>query len=179
MISLDILLYLFMFIFGMIGATRGWAKEMLVTFGVILSMFILSILERFIPFIQNLSVSAPEALFWIRISLLTLLVFFGYQTPNITKFAGSGSFAREKLQDILLGLFMGVINGYLVFGSIWFFMHQASYPFDPISAPLPGTPSGEAALALVKLLPPHWMMAQPTIYFAVAIAFAFVLVVFI
>lgn len=179
MISLNVLLYVFMGIFGMIGATRGWAKEMLVTFGVILSMFILSIMERFIPFIQNMSNSAPEALFWIRISLLIVLVFFGYQTPNISKFAGSGSFAREKLQDILLGLFMGVINGYLVFGTIWFFMHQAGYPFEPITAPVPGTPAGDAALAVINLLPPHWMMAQPTIYFAVAIAFAFVLVVFI
>jgi uncharacterized membrane protein required for colicin V production len=179
MISLNVLLYIFMAVFGLIGTTRGWAKELLVTFGVILSLFITSVLERFIPFIQNLATSSPETLFWIRMFLLIVMVFFGYQTPNISKFSEGGRFVREKLQDSLLGAFLGAINGFLIFGSMWWFMHQANYPFTMIVAPMAGTPEGDAALQLVNLLPPQWIMTQPTIYFAVAIAFAFVLVVFI
>ena len=36
-------------------------------------------------------------------SLLLVMAYFGYQTPNLPAFA-SGKFAREKLQDLLLGV---------------------------------------------------------------------------
>ncbi len=67
--------------------------------------------------------------------LLIVLVFFGYQTPNIPRLAGSGRFARERLQDSLLGLFLGALNGYLVWGTFWYFLDQARYPFPASSPP--------------------------------------------
>jgi hypothetical protein len=83
-------------------------------------------------------------------------------------------FAREKLSDTLLGFFLGGINGYLIVGSIWYFMIQAGYPFEQITAPQP-PPN------IVNYLPPELLIANnsPIIYFAVAIGFLFVLVVFI
>ena len=101
-----------------------------------------------------------------------------YQGPNIPRLAGSNRFVRERLQDILLGIFLGAINGFLIFGSIWFFMNDAQYPFDLITAPDPATSIGQAALGMIKFLPPTWLGA-PAIYFAVALAFVFVLVVFV
>ena len=107
-------------------------------------------------------------------------MFFGYQTPNIPRLAASGRFARDRLQDILLGIFLGAVNGYLVFGSLWFFMNDAAYPFPTvISAPDPVTAAGQAAIQLVKGLPPMWLGSTPAIYFAVGLCFVFVLVVFI
>ncbi|HEY9077991.1 MAG TPA: CvpA family protein [Anaerolineaceae bacterium] len=179
MISLNVIFWIYVVFFALIGAMRGWAKELLVAFAVILSLFIIAVLERFVPFIRdNLAVNSQVTLFWIRVIILFALVFFGYQSPNIPRLAGSNRFARERLQDILLGLFLGAVNGYLVVGTLLFYLHDAKYPFPIITPPQPNTPMGQATLQLISYMPPHWM-GTPVIYFAVAVAFAFVLVVFI
>jgi uncharacterized membrane protein required for colicin V production len=175
MVSLNILFWMLVILFGMIGSMRGWAKEMLVTFGVILSAFLITIMERWVPFInKTIAFEGGATQFWMRTLILLVIIFFAYQTPSLAKLAGSGRFARERLQDTLLGLFLGAVNGYLIFGSIWYWLDFAGYPFPNIVS----KPTSEAALVLINLLPPHWL-GTPMIYFAVAIAFAFVLVVFI
>jgi uncharacterized membrane protein required for colicin V production len=179
MVSINVVFWMMVILFALIGGVRGWAREILVTFGMILAMFVIAVLERFVPFIRDtLPVSAPTTLFWLRSVMVLVLVFFGYQTPKLPRIAESGRFARERLQDILLGFFLGGVNGFLIWGSIWFYLHQAGYPFPIISAPNPATPVGEAALRLMPFLPPAWL-GTPGVYFAVAIAFIFVLVVFL
>lgn len=181
MISFNALFWMFVILFAIIGGMRGWAKELLVVFSVILTMFILTVTERFVPFIrENLAINNPDIMFWVRSALLLTLAFFGYQTPTISKLAGNNRFAREKLQDMLLGAVLGAFNGYLIFGSIWYYLDLASYiPFANFAtAPQPGTPAGEAALAMIKFLPPSFF-GSPTIYFITAVCFVFVLVVFL
>ena len=179
MIGLNVMFIIFVLMFAIIGLMRGWAKELLVSFSVILSLFITTVLEKFVPFVQNLTNTGDATtLFWVRFGLMVGLVIFGYQSPNINRLADTGKFVRERLQDSLLGLFLGAVNGYFVFGSIWYFLDAAGYPFEFITAPVAGTAMGDAAIRLIESLPPQWL-GDPTIYFAVAIAFAFVLVVFI
>ncbi len=180
MVGLTAIFWAFVILFALIGMMRGWAKEILVTFAVILALFIISVIERFAPFVPATLESGGSAtpLFWMRVIILLLLVIFGYQSPALPRLAGSGKFARERLQDSLLGLFLGAINGFLVVGSLWYFLDQAAYPFPLITAPNPDTPAGASAIRLISLLPPTWM-GPPTIYFAVAVAFVFVLVVFL
>jgi len=178
MIGLDILLLIFVILFGVVGSLRGWAKELLVTFAIILALFISNLLERFVPFIRdNLAANSDQTLFWIRTTILLILVIFGYQTPNLPRLAGSNRFVRERLQDVLLGLFLGAFNGFLIFGTIWSYLNDAKYPFNIIQPP-PIGPAGDFARQLISYLPPMWL-GTPTIYFAVAIAFAFVIVVFV
>ncbi len=179
MIYLEAIFWMFVFLFAIIGTIRGWAKELLVTFAVILALFIMAVLQQFVPFIRDAVLAAEKGdaqpVFWARTLLLMALVFFGYQGPNIARLAGSTKFVREKLQDSLLGLFLGALNGYLVIGTLWFFLDKARYPFpDLIVNNLSAT-----AKDMLLLLPPMWLWGTPTIYFAVAIAFAFVLVVFL
>ncbi|MCL4560519.1 MAG: hypothetical protein M1281_07890 [Chloroflexi bacterium] len=176
MLSLTFVFWMYVVLFAVIGAMRGWAKELLVSFAVILALFIITIVERFVPFVRD--TLSGESLFWVKSGLLMGLVFFGYQTPNLRRFAESNKFARERLQDVMLGLFLGGINGYLVVGTLWFFLNEASYPFTSIQPPLPTDPMGAAALKLIPFLPPSWLGA-PGIYFAVGIAFVFVMVVFL
>jgi uncharacterized membrane protein required for colicin V production len=178
MTGLNAIFWMFVILFGLIGAMRGWPKELLVTFATILSLFILNVLETYVPFVSQSLRSNPETLFWLRMILLVGLVFFGYQSPNLQRLASSNRFAREKLQDYLLGFVLGAINAYLFVGSIWWFMDQAGYPLKFIIPPDPNTEIGQASLDLLKRMPPTWLTA-PTIYFAIALAFAFVIVVFI
>ena len=178
MIGLNVLFWIFVVLFGIIGLMRGWAKEILVSFSVILGLFIISVIEKYGGFLTNLLNGPGSGLFWMRFIILTALVFFGYQGPNIPKLAQSNRFVRERLQDSLLGLFLGALNGYLIFGTIWSFMESSGYPFPNIIASPVGTSFEQAAVTLIKILPPMWL-GIPGIYIAVALAFAFVLVVFI
>jgi hypothetical protein len=176
MLSLSFVFWLFVGLFAVIGAMRGWAKELLVVCAVVLGIFVVTVMEKFVPFMQDLLVG--ETRFWIRAGIVAVLVFFGYQAPRLPKLGDSTRLIRETLQDSLLGLFIGAVNGYMIFGTIWFYMNDAGYPFQYIAAPVPGDPLGEAALKLIPMLAPAWL-GTPLIYFAVALSFVLVLVVFL
>lgn len=178
MTGLNAIFWMFVILFGIIGAMRGWAKELLVTFSTILAMFILNVIETYVPFVSQSLKTNPETLFWLRMILLVGLVFFGYQSPNLQRLAASNRFAREKLQDYLLGFVLGAINAYLFIGTFWWFLAEAGYPWKFIIPPDPNTTIGAASLDLLKRMPPVWLQ-PPTIFFAIALAFAFVIVVFL
>jgi hypothetical protein len=58
-------------------------------------------------------------------------------------------------------------------------MAEAGYPFQPYFVPPdPNSAMGQAALNLLDKMPPVFLV-PPWIYFAVAVAFLFVVVVFI
>jgi uncharacterized membrane protein required for colicin V production len=176
MVSLSFIFFFFLLIFGVIGTMRGWAKEILVCFGVILSLFFLSVLQSLPPIRDTVAIAGSSSKFWLQSILIVLLAFFAYQTPNITKFAGA-RFARERLADVLLGFLMGVVNGYLIIGTLWYFLDQAGYkPLGAYFTP----PTSEAVLRLLTYMVPHWMApGSLLLYFTVALAFLFVIVVFI
>ena len=116
--------------------------------------------------------------FWKLV--LIILVIFGYQTPKLTRFAAAAG-RRENIQETLLGFFMGMLNGYMIIGSLWYFISIAGYPFKNfIVPPDPNTDMGMAALNIIKYLPPNVMVFQyPWVYVAVIFSFVFVLVVFL
>lgn len=171
MMTLAFAFWLYVIIFMVIGAMRGWAKELLVMFSVVLSLFLLEVLGRYIGPVREFFTppnKSPE--FWARSMVLILMVFFGYQTPNLPRLAGK--MTRERLADSLLGIFLGAVNGFLIVGSLWYFLQDSGYPFPKfITKPSPDP-------VILSYLPPRWL-GIPTIYFAVAVAFLFVLIVFI
>ncbi len=180
MISLNTLLIIFIILFAVIGAMRGWAKELLVSSSVILTIFILTIFENYIPFFKNNVVTQSATThFWVRIGIMFALVLFAYQTPNIPRFSTSERFMRHYLQDGLLGFVFGALNGYLIFGTFWFFLDAAGYPFASIiSAPEAGSALEQTFQGIISMLPPS-LLGTPAVYFAVAVAFAFILMAFI
>jgi hypothetical protein len=85
---------------------------------------------------------------------------------------------RERLQDSLFGLIVGAVNGYLVSGTILFYLVQTKYAAFP-KVVLPPSPETEAAVqSLMAYMPPH-LLGEPGIYFAVILCFIFVIVVYI
>ena len=180
MVYLNFFFFCFLILFAVIGAMRGWAKEMLVTFSAVLAMFIITVLETYVHVVStSFALPGSEAQFWMRFVILILLAFFGYQTPNLPKLSGSGRWARERLQDTLLGLFLGVFNGYLVVGTVWYWLAQAHYvPISYIVAPDATSQAGQAAIRMLTWMAPAWLVT-PYLYFAVGLAFIFVIVVFL
>ncbi len=177
MVSLVVLFGMFVILFGVIGAMRGWAKELLVTSAVMLGLFINAILETYIePYRVAMSLQPAGNQFLIRGGLLLLLALFGYQTPQI-RFL-QPKLVRERLEEVLLGLFLGLLNGYLLIGSIWYYLHKADYPTNLVVKPVVGTELAQQIEVIVSNLPPG-LLEVPYVYFAVGVVFVFIIVVFV
>ncbi len=179
MLSLNVAFWMFVIIFALIGAMRGWAKELLVIFAVVIAVFISFVLENHIPFVRDSEMLASgNNLFWLRAAILIVMVFVGYAAPFIPKLSEVSRFSQTSLEGSLLGLFMGILNGYLIIGTLWFYMDNAGYPFEILTAPVAGTAAGEASLQMVSWFLPSWLV-PPLIYFGVAGTFALVIMLFI
>ena len=176
MMSVVYLFWMFVILFALIGWIRGWAKELLVAFSVILALGLNHIIRRYIPMAQSLA-ETDESLFWIRTLILLVLVYFGYQTVVSIPHLASKA-VRERLQDTLFGGIMGGINGYLIAGTILFYMHVADYPFERVISK-PADPTLLQTVNQMMLYMPPQLLGEPGIYFAIILAFVFVLVVYI
>ncbi len=174
MMSLVYVFWMFVIVFAVIGMMRGWAKELLVSFSVILALALSLVLKTYI--IKDRLSDASIEWFWIRLTILLALVYFGYQTVAVVPHLASKA-NRERLQDALFGLFLGALNGYFVIGSVLFYLYEAQYPFPDVVIP----PTGallDTINTMMTYMPPH-LFGVPAIYFAVILCFVFVIVVYI
>ena len=179
MITLLCAFFLFMLLFAVVGALRGPAKEVLVSFSVLVAIAFIVLVEDLLPLTVNLFEDGSMTQYWFRTLTVLLLVLFGYVTPKISslsKVAGR----QLQISDYILGFFLGAINGYLVVGTLWYYMDAAGYPFSPyITAPLQTVDGGgQYALQLIALLPPAILYGYRVLA-AVVIAFVFVIIVMI
>ena len=175
MMSIVYVFWMYVLLFGVIGMMRGWAKELLVSFSVILALALNLVLKQYIPMVKGLP-DDSSSLFWIRSLVLLALVYFGYQTVAAVPHLASKAH-RERLQDALVGAILGAINGYLIAGTLLFYNDQALYPFPNVVS----TPPADLASAvklMMTYMPPR-LLGVPGIYFAVILCFIFVIVVYI
>jgi uncharacterized membrane protein required for colicin V production len=176
MMSIVYVFWMYVILFAIVGAMRGWAKELLVSFSVVLALALNHVLKKYIPLAQNLAEN-DVSLFWVRTAILLVLVFFGYQTViSIPHLAARA--ARERLQDSLFGGMLGAINGYLVAGTILYYMYIADYPFEKVVSRPTDQAIVETVNQMMLYMPPR-LLGEPGIYFAIIVAFIFVLVVYI
>ncbi len=177
MMSLVYVFWMYVALFAIIGMLRGWAKELLVGFSVILALALNHLLRRYIPIVADLP-DDSTSLFWIQTLILGALVFFGYQTVAMVPHLQSKA-TRERLQDSLFGAILGALNGALIAGTLLFYVVQTNYQIAPTVIMAPQDPGTAAAVQnMLAYMPPH-LLGEPGIYFAVILAFIFVLVVFI
>jgi hypothetical protein len=178
-INLALIYFIFLAVFASIGAIRGWAKELLVSFSVILALFILMIAENYVPVADAFLAKTGLLQFWFRSLLLLALVVFGYQTPYLQIFKKDGErFHRSKVQDTLLGLIFGLINGYLIVGTLWFYLDKLGYPSAWFTAPDSSQPMGDVIVGLLGWLPPQWLDG-PVLFIVFAVFSVFILVLFV
>lgn len=124
MIQLSLLIYLFAAFFAYVGWLRGWTKEVISLAGITLAIFALWEFRNFIIGVVFNDLPAGQV-FYIQAALFGLIVFFAYQTRALAERSGRRN-NREKLQSKVLGAIVGAINGYLISGTLWFFL---DYPF--------------------------------------------------
>ncbi len=174
--SLVYVFWMYVVLFAIIGMLRGWVKELLVAFSVILALALNHLLRKYIPIVSELP-DDSTSLFWIQTLIVGALVFFGYQTVALVPHLQSKA-TRERLQDALFGAILGGVNGYLIAGTLLFYVAQTNYQIAPNVVMPPTDQTAQAVQTLLAYMPPH-VLGEPGIYFAVILAFIFVIVVYI
>jgi hypothetical protein len=146
-------------IFVFVGIVRGFLRELGVTTVLLVLLFGLSRLEDTIP--QALTraassvgyavprVSDPQgqslwASFYIfAIAFVTLISYHG----ETLAFEGK---PPKGPKGVLFGIMIGLLNGYLVSGSLWYFLDKYDYPIKLLQFQEPLT---DFAQSLIPLLP--------------------------
>jgi hypothetical protein len=146
MIQLSALMWTMALFFAIIGFLRGWSKEIVSTAGIILGLFALFQFDTLIR--GTILANVPrDQVFLVQGGVFIVVVYFAYQTRALTEGRREG---RDSLQESVLGGLLGFVNGYLIWGSLWYFMDINEYPLAPhITAPAPGSPSDQT----LNLLP--------------------------
>lgn len=158
MIQLSAMLWTLAIFFAIIGFLRGWNKELISLAGIILGLFALFQFDSILrgTLLSNIS---RDQVFLVQAGIFIAIVFFAYQ--NRTVFGndddggrrGNNREGRDSLQESILGAILGFVNGYLIWGSLWYFMDINEYPLAPnIVAPAPGSPSDQARSLLPLVL---------------------------
>jgi hypothetical protein len=181
LISFFSLFWIFFALLAVIGATRGRTKEFIVSLSAIVGIFLNLLLETYVPFYRNLlATSSPAAVFLMRSGVLLAVVMMGYITPALPQviIRTEGMRPVGRIRNLFWGTALGALNGYLIVGSILFYLNAAGYPFPFMLAPDPSLPGGALTLNMISRLPPS-VLTPPTIYFAVVIAFVIVIGAFI
>lgn len=177
MVELASVLWLAIFVFGVIGYLRGFDKELVSLAGIILALFTLVQFDDFFTNLTSGSNTPGETLFYLQSVVMLVVTFFAYQTtPSfalsqaIEQRAGGGN--RDVLQNRILGTLLGAFNGYLVFGSLWSFLLTTNYPLDSITPPAPET----ASAGWVESLPLSWLVDGNLLTLLVIGLFLFILI---
>jgi uncharacterized membrane protein required for colicin V production len=175
MMSIFYVFWMYVILFGVIGALRGWVKELIVACSVITALAANAILRHYFPPVVAMDSKSTE-LFWTYTVVLVALTFFGYQTVGIVPHLAPKA-RRESLVEAFLGLVVGAINGYLIAGTILFYMDQAAYPLKGIVDP-PSANFAPAVQSLMTFMPPRWL-GIPWVFIAPILCLIFILVVYI
>lgn len=146
--------------FVIFGIVRGYGKELGVTLVALVALFILTqfgdrVLAYLTPSIVGfLGIEADSMetnLLQMAVSLLAFagIIFAAYQGETLS-FEGA---TRKGADGLLLGAVVGLVNGYLVAGTMWYYLDAYQYPVKGlVQAPL-----SPLAQSLLPYLPPDIM----------------------
>jgi hypothetical protein len=176
MIALVMVFLVFLIFFGFIGASRGWAKEVLVIASVILALAVITLLEDLLKLDQM--VKNDVVWYWIRMFILFTLVLFGYQSPKVQRISKATE-KRAQIGDWILGFLMGMISGYFVVGTAWYYSNEAGYPLINEFIRPPAANFAEATERVLAILPPTWLDTPLAVFVAVVFIFVFVIIFFL
>jgi hypothetical protein len=179
MISLVYLFWTLIIMFSIVGGMRGWGREIVVTCCAILGLLINTVFRRHIPMGANFG-ATDVSLLGYRAIVLIVSVYFGYEIvhhPYVAARTADPATQRDRLANTLFGAALGAFNGYLLAGSLIFYVVEADYPFPSLIA----RPTDPLLIQIVNQMlhnmPPS-ILGEPGVYFAVILAFGLLLAIF-
>jgi len=187
MLTIEAVFYALILLFGIIGMSRGWVREALATTGILLAMFIMEtfgdLLVGVMMGVAGVKGGTQQAnlfTFIVKAFVFGFITFFAYYGPAMARPPARLSFlqrAQLGFQETLLGFIFGLLNGYLIAGNLWSYLHQAGYPLPPsfFRAYADGQNLSETGRRLVELLPPRFLSGM-TLYGVFALCILFVII---
>jgi hypothetical protein len=159
---IELIFFVSLFIFGFIGIVRGVSRELGVTLMLLLGLMVLLLLDAFaaeqMQKFLELLVGPNEALqleikYLSYVAFLIFIAFISYEgrtisfasVPLLADFAKSAGVSGNPLASLAAGL----INGYLLAGSIWYYLACADWPFLDVQPPF-----NDLYYALGAIMPP-------------------------
>ena len=159
MVPIEVLWIVLIILFGFIGMARGYPRELGVTTMSLIALLALNLLE---PRLQRLE-TALESILRVNIlsrpdinainalifSAVLLLITFAAYAGQTFYFPGS---PRKGRVGSLISFTNGLVNGYLIVGSLWHYLDKFSYGVGAWTlVTLPLTPRAQS---LLPYLPP-------------------------
>jgi uncharacterized membrane protein required for colicin V production len=147
-------------LFGIVGIVRGFFKELGVTLVLVVLLFGLTRLDANLKKLLDMATNASkiQAVGQLYGNPTVWLVFYAAMIIGVMYIAYQGYVIKypgdepKGIQGTLLGLMVGLINGYLFIGTLWYYIDKYKQPLQAL-----GIIQGEySALAqkLLKILPP-------------------------
>ena len=148
MISLVTTLWIMIALFAIVDMQRGWTRAVIATAGLVLSLFAINQFGSLLFNVLGYFDQPFDETIWRREILMLagihlFIAFFSYAGPTVAGGRFSGRLAiRDNIQDKMLGLIVGAVNGYLVVGTLLSFLEyrlsrEGWVPTFPMPYPFP------------------------------------------
>ena len=182
MLPLEVVFFMLLLIWGMAGVVRGFSREVGATIAIALAMTAVRIFGPLAVQYYNklagkvaasyqipIAASVPantnpfcaavsqEQFIFYSIAFLAI-VFMGYQGETF-----SVPVPFNKVTGSVAGFFVGVLNGYLIAGNLWYFLDRcAMYDVPRLGLNHVGVLS-PTAQTIVKILPLNTVLGEPIV----------------
>lgn len=155
----------------LIGLARGYVKELGSTLIILVAIFILTFFEEQLTGVLNAIGGAVsdggdtgnELLISTVYSIIFIVIVFGAYSGRTLNFTGTPA---PPPQGTLISLLIGMLNGYLIAGTLWYYQHAFNYPIGQLVT-FENTLT-ETAQTLIDYLPPS--LFDNPVYWIVPVA---------
>ncbi len=123
-------------IFGLIGLVRGFLRELGVTAVMMFVLFVLHLLEPFLDrgvdtvmaMGNGLVETANHGAFqtWLFVIVVMIIAFVSYAGETLSY----GGYGPGGPLGNILGLLIGLFNGYLIVGTLWYYLDKWDYAIE-------------------------------------------------
>src|ERR1700712_299882 len=146
---------------GLVGVARGYARELGNTLVIMAAIFLLTFQETLIlnlfsrtgQRLFNIAGDQTELLNFFLSTAFTLIfisIVFASYSGRVFAFAAFGGRPAGPPHGIIISLLVGLLNGYLIAGTLWYYQDKFGYPLQRFGLiKLPLTATGEAIVALL------------------------------
>jgi hypothetical protein len=176
MINAEVFFLFYIIVWGFIGTSRGWVRDVIVTFTMLFALFIYTVpqvTDLLKPLWEN--EASIWRFFWRSLPFL-IITGFGYLSPIVAR----GRFSEGvRFERGLLSFIVGAFNGYLLFSALAYWAFQAGVLNDAQYANLfTPPPQGWNEFFFIKSASPAVFSGSLLILVLIAI-FLFVIVVLV
>jgi hypothetical protein len=147
-------------VFGVVGIVRKYPRELGVTTMCVAALLLLvQFGDAILTLLQGTLggefawLASPRFEAGFMVAIFLVVIFVSYQGMTLS-FKG---IAPEGPVSHLLGLLVGLLNGYFITGTPWFYLHRHGYPFGLVD----GSRLSGLAMQLLEYLPPQLFEPHP------------------